>query len=158
MVVVKEKTPEKKNHLSSINDGLPNTNQSKTKDFFSININNSANLKPKQIFLIPIKLENNICLDGANYQIINIKGKNKSNIMSSIVGYSGKDIFKEIINNDIKNNQENKEGKLNRSCKKASVILKQKIKGIKLKRKNYLNNTNKISINAKMNENNKSNK
>ncbi len=78
--------------------------------------------------------------------------------MSNIVGYSGKDFLKEIMKNEIKDNQDNKESQLNRSCKKVTVFLKHRIKGIKLKRDNCFNNTHKISINAKMNEVNKSNK
>ena len=128
------------------------------KDFFSININNSANLKPNQIFLIPNKFENNICLDDINYQIINLNEISKSNIMPNIVRHSGKDIIKKIINNDINNNFENKENKLNHSCKKVTFFLKQRIKGIKLKRDRFLNDVHKISINAQMSEINKSNK
>ena len=158
MIVIKEKTPERKNHLKSINNRLPSAIQSKVKDFFSININNSANLKPNQIFLIPNKFENNICLDDINYQIINLNEISKSNIMPNIVRHSGKDIIKKIINNDINNNFENKENKLNHSCKKVTFFLKQRIKGIKLKRDRFLNDVHKISINAQMSEINKSNK
>ena len=78
--------------------------------------------------------------------------------MPSIVGYTGKDFIKEIIKNNIANNKEKKENKLNNSCKKVAVFLKQRIKGIKLKRESYFNTMNKISINAKMSEVNKSNK
>ena len=155
MVVIKEKTPEKKSHLRAINNRLPSANQSKTRDMI---VNNSANLKQKHLILIQNKLENNILIDDTSYQIININGFNKSNNMPSIVGYTGKDFIKEIIKNNIANNKEKKENKLNNSCKKVAVFLKQRIKGIKLKRESYFNTMNKISINAKMSEVNKSNK
>ena len=158
MLVVKEKTPEKKSNLRVINNRLPSAKQNKAKDYLSMSINNGSNVKPKHIFLIQNKLDNNICLDDANYQIINLNGINKSNIMNNIVGYSGKDFLKEIMKNEIKNSQENKENKLNLSCKKVAVFLKHRIKGIKLKRDSCFNNTHKISINAKINEVNKSNK
>ena len=159
MVVIKEKTPEKKNHLRSINNRLPSANQSKVKELFSININNSVNMKPKHILLIQNKLNNNnICLDEGNYQIINLNKLNKSNIMSKIIGYSERELFKEMIKNDIVTKQEKRENKLSNSCKKVAVFLKQKIKGIKLKKESYFNTGHKISINAKMSEINKSNK
>ena len=158
MLVVKEKTPEKKNNLRPNNNRLPSAKANKEKDYLSMSTNNGSNIKPKHIFLIQNKFEKNICLDDGNYQIINLNGINKSSIMSNIIGYSGKDFLKEIMKNGIKDNQENKESQLNRSCKKVTVFLKHRIKGIKLKRDNCLNNTHKISINAKMNEVNKSNK
>ena len=155
MVMIKEKTPEKRNHLRSINNRLPSANVTKIKEFFSINTNKSTNIKPKQILLFKNKIENNNYLDDANYQIIQINGLNNSGILSNIV-YSGKDFLKDIINNDLKNNQEYKENKLNRSCKKVSFFLKNRMKGIKLRKEGYLNVNNKISINANISEVNKS--
>ena len=72
-----------------------------------------------------------------------------------ILGYD-KDFVKDIINQDIKNNQDYKENKLNRSCKKISFFLKNRMKGIKLKKEGCFNITNKILINANINEVNKS--
>ena len=53
--------------------------------------------------------------------------------MSNIVGYSGKDFLKEIMKNEIKDNQDNKESQLNRSCKKVTVFFKAQNKRYKIK-------------------------
>ena len=153
--MIKEKTPEKKIHLRSINNRLPSANQSKVKEFSSINSNRSTNIKPNKLFIFKNKFVNNNNFDEGNYQIIQINGLNNSGILSNIV-YSGKDFVKDIINQDIKNNQDYKENKLNRSCKKISFFLKNRMKGIKLKKEGCFNITNKILINANINEVNKS--
>ena len=155
LVMIKEKTPEKKIHLRSINNRLPSANQSKAKEFSSINTNRSTNIKPNKLFIFKNKFVNNNNFDEGNYQIIQINGLNNSGIFSNIV-YSGKDFVKDIINQDIKNNQDYKENKLNRSCKKISFFLKNRMKGIKLKKEGCFNITNKILINANINEVNKS--
>ena len=155
LVMIKEKTPEKKIHLRSINNRLPSANQSKVKEFSSINSNRSTNIKPNKLFIFKNKFVNNNNFDEGNFQIIQINGLNNSGILSNIV-YSGKDFVKDIINQDIKNNQDYKENKLNRSCKKISFFLKNRMKGIKLKKESCFNITNKILINANINEVNKS--
>ena len=155
MIIIQERTPEKKNNLRAINNKLPSAKHNIMKD---LNRSNSLNLKPKNLFLIQNKLDNNICLYDPNFKVIHLDELNKSNILHNIIRYSGNDIFKEIIKNDIDNNQEKKENKLNNSCKKVSNFLKQKIKGIKIKRESYFNSTHKISLNSKMFEINKSNK
>ena len=52
MLVVKEKTPEKKGNLRSINNRLPSAKPNKEKDYLSMSTNNGSNIKPKHIFLI----------------------------------------------------------------------------------------------------------
>ena len=155
MLLIKDKTPEKKNHLRSINNRLPSASSSKAIDSFSINVNNSSSFRPKHLYFIQNKLDTNICLEDTNYQVINVNKLNKSTIMSNIIGYSGKDFFKQIIKGEMKKNQTNKGIKLNQNNKKIILYLKNGLKDIKFKK----DETNhKIVINAKINEINKSNK
>ena len=155
MLLIKDKTPEKKNHLRSINNRLPSASSSKVIDSFSININNSSSFRPRHLYFIQNKLDTNICLDDTNYQVINVNNLNKSTIMSNIIGYSGKDFFKQIIKGEMKKNQTNKGIKLNQNNKKVILYLKNGFKDIKFKKDEA---NHKIVINAKINEINKSNK
>ena len=155
MLLIKDKTPEKKNHLRSINNRLPSASSSKVKDSFSINVNNSSSFRPRHLYFIQNKLDTNICLDDTNYQVINVNKLNKSTIMSNIIGYSGKDFFKQIIKGEMKKNQTNKGIKLNQNNKKVILYLKNGLKDIKFKKDEA---NHKIVINAKINEINKSNK
>ena len=75
--------------------------------------------------------------------------------MSNIIGYSGKDFFKQIIKGEMKKNQTNKGIKLNQNNKKVILYLKNGLKDIKFKKDEA---NHKIVINAKINEINKSNK
>ena len=155
MLLIKDKTPEKKNHLRSINNRLPSASSSKVIDSFSINVNNSSSFRPRHLYFIQNKLDTNICLDDTNYQVINVNKLNKSTIMSNIIGDSAKDFFKQIIKGEMKKNQTNKGIKLNQNNKKVILYLKNGFKDIKFKK----DETNhKIVINAKINEINKSNK
>jgi len=52
----------------------------------------------------------------------------------------------------------NKESKFPHSSKNVNSYLKNGIKGMKFKKESYFNMSNKITINAKTNEINKSNK
>ena len=155
MLLIKDKTPEKKNHLRSINNRLPSASSSKAIDSFSINVNNSSSFRPRHLYFIQNKLDTNICLDDTNYQVINVNKLNKSTIMSNIIGYSGKDFFKQIIKGEMKKNQTNKGIKLNQNNKKVILYLKNGFKDIKFKKDEA---NHKIVINAKINEINKSNK
>ena len=154
MLLIKDKTPEKKPHLRSINNRLPSASSSKVKDSFLINVNNSSNFRPRHLFFIQNKLDNNICLDDANYKMINLNNLNKSSVLSNLIGYSGKE-FRQFGKSEIKKNQINKGLKLHQNHKKVILFLKNGIKDIKHK-KDEINN--KILINAKVNEINKSNK
>ena len=155
MLLIKDKTPEKKNHLRSINNRLPSASSSKAIDSFSINVNNSSSFRPRHLYFIQNKLDTNICLDDTNYQVINVNKLNKSTIMSNIIGYSGKDFFKQIIKGEMKKNQTNKGIKLNQNNKKIILYLKNGLKDIKFKKDEA---NHKILINTKINEINKSNK
>ena len=155
MLLIKDKTPEKKNHLRSINNRLPSASSSKVIDSFSINVNNSSSFRPRHLYFIQNKLDTNICLEDTNYQVINVNKLNKSTIMSNIIGYSGKDFFKQIIKGEMKKNQTNKGIKLNQNNKKIILYPKNGLKDIKFKKDEA---NNKIVINAKINEINKSNK
>ena len=155
MLLIKDKTPEKKNHLRSINNRLPSASSSKVIDSFSINVNNSSSFRPRHLYFIQNKLDTNICLDDTNYQVINVNKLNKSTIMSNIIGNSAKDFFKQIIKGEMKKNQTNKGIKLNQNNKKVILYLKNGLKDIKFKKDEA---NHKIVINAKINEINKSNK
>ena len=158
IIGIKDKTPEKKNLLKSINQSnnrLPSANSTKVRDSFSMNSNNTS-YKDRHIFFSHNKYDNNILIDELNYQIINLNKINKSSIMNNIIGYANKDTFKEIIIQEQKTNHY-KENKLAHSSTNISR-LKNGIKGLKLKKDNYFNVSNKITINAKINEINKSNK
>ena len=155
MLLIKDKTPEKKNHLRSINNRLPSASSSKVIDSFSINVNNSSSFRPRHLYFIQNKLDTNICLDDTNYQVINVNNLNKSTIMSNIIGNSSKDFFKQIIKGEMKKNQTNKGIKLNQNNKKVILYLKNGLKDIKFKKDEA---NHKIVINAKINEINKSNK
>ena len=155
MLLIKDKTPEKKNHLRSINNRLPSASSSKAIDSFSINVNNSSSFRPRHLYFIQNKLDTNICLEDTNYQVINVNKLNKSTIMSNIIGNSAKDFFKQIIKGEMKKNQTNKGIKLNQNNKKIILYLKNGLKDIKFKKDEA---NHKIVINAKINEINKSNK
>ena len=155
-----DKTPEKKSYLKSINNArLPSANSSKARDSFSVNTsNNNPNYKSNHLFYSHNKYDNNLFIDDTNYHMINFNLINKSGIINNLVGYSGKDLFKEIINNEIANSHMNKESKFPHSSKNVNSYLKNGIKGMKFKKESYFNMSNKITINAKTNEINKSNK
>ena len=155
IIGVNDKTPEKKSNLKSINR-LPSANSSKGRDSFSINSSNHN--KAISLFHSHNKFDNNLYIDDT-YQILNINGINQSSIINNLMGCSGKDIFKEIlINNESMNNHINRENKFAKSSKNVSNYLKNGIKAMKLKKDSYFNTSNKITINAKINEINKSNK
>ena len=127
-----------------------------------MNPNNNSSHKNNNLFHSQNIYDNNnnIFIDDTNYQMINLNGINKSSVISNLIGYSGKDNIKEIINNinnEIAINLINKEKKFAQSSKTV-FTLKNGIKGMKLKRDYYFNSSNKITINAKVNEINKPNK
>ena len=159
-----DKTPEKKSHLKSINNNsnnarLPSANSSKARDSFSVNTSNILpSYKSNNLFHSHNKYDNNIFIDDTNSQIFNLNKINQSGIINNLVGYSGRDFFKEIINNEVVNNQINKENIFAHSSKNMTSYLRNGIKGMKLRKESYFNTSNKITINAKINEINKSNK
>ena len=159
----KDKTPEKKSQLKSINSvRLPSANSLKKRDPSSGNQNNCTPYnKTNHLFYSNNKYDNSIYIDDTNYILFNLNGNNKSSILNNLLGFTGKDIFKEIINNETSNNQNNniaKENKFAHSSKNISSHLRNGIKGVKLKKESYFNMSNKITINAKSNEINKTNK
>ena len=163
IIGINDKTPEKKCQLKSINNiRIPSANTSKARNSYSVNSNNNSSHKNNNLFHSQNIYDNNnnIFIDDTNYQMINLNGINKSSVISNLIGYSGKDNIKEIINNinnEIAINLINKEKKFAQSSKTV-FTLKNGIKGMKLKRDYYFNSSNKITINAKVNEINKPNK
>ena len=148
-----EKTPEKKNNLKSINR-LPSANSSKNRDSYSVN---SKLNKGNYLYNSHNKLENNLYFDEINYQIININDINKSSIFNHIIANTGKEIFKDVTPNENINNHINKDFTYAHSSKVVTNFFKNGSKSVK-KKDSYFNVSNKITINAKGNENNKSNK
>ena len=163
IIGINDKTPEKKCQLKSINNiRIPSANTSKARNSYSVNPNNNSSHKNNNLFHSQNIYDNNnnIFIDDTNYQMINLNGINKSSVISNLIGYSGKDNIKEIINNinnEIAINLINKEKKFAQSSKTV-FTLKNGIKGMKLKRDYYFNSSNKITINAKVNEISKPNK
>jgi hypothetical protein len=148
-----DKTPEKKNHLKSINR-IPSANSSKNRDSYSVN---SKLNKANYLYNSHNKFENNLYFDELNYQIININDINKSSIFNHMIGFTGKEIFKDITPNENINNHINKDLTYAHSTKLVTNFYKNGSKSVK-KKETYFNVSNKITINAKGNENNKSNK
>ena len=148
-----DKTPEKKNHLKSINR-IPSANTSKNRDSYSVN---SKMNKANYLYNSHNKFENNLYFDELNYQIININDINKSSIFNHMVGLTGKEIFKDITPNENINNHINKDLTYAHSTKLVTNFYKNGAKSVK-KKDTYFNVSNKITINAKGNENTKSNK
>jgi hypothetical protein len=148
-----DKTPEKKNHLKSINR-IPSANTSKNRDSYSVN---SKMNKANYLYNSHNKFENNLYFDELNYQIININDINKSSIFNHMIGFTGKEIFKDITPNENINNHINKDLTYAHSTKLVTNFYKNGAKSVK-KKDTYFNVSNKITINAKGNENTKSNK
>ena len=149
-----DKTPEKKNHLKSINR-VPSANTSKNRNSYSMN--SKLNKGNHLFYSHNNKIENNIFFEDLNYQIININDINKSSIINQMMAYTGKEIFKDITSNENINNHINKDVTYAHSSKLISNFLKNGSKSVK-KKECYFNVSNKITINAKGNEINKSNK
>ena len=149
-----DKTPEKKNHLKSINR-VPSANTSKNRNSYSVN--SKLNKGNHLFYSHNNKIENNIFFEDLNYQIININDINKSSIINQMMAYTGKEIFKDITSNENINNHINKDVTYAHSSKLISNFLKNGSKSVK-KKECYFNVSNKITINAKGNEINKSNK
>ena len=147
IISFKDKSPEKKCNLKSINHTrLPSANSSKIRESFPL-CSVSSNLNGKNIFLN--KYGNNIYIDDNNIQILNINGINQNNCMRN----SGRIVIKDLLNsNDIINGN-----KSTQSTKLVNSNFKAGLKGMKIKKDNYFNVSNKITINAK-NEINKSSK
>ena len=148
-----DKTPEKKNNLKSINR-VPSANTTKNRDSYSVN---SKLNKGNYLYNSHNKLENNLYIDEINFQLINNNETNKSNIFNHMIAYSGKEIFKDVAPNENINNHINKDKVYAHSSKVISTFYKNGSKSVK-KKDSYFNVSNKITINAKGNENNKSNK
>lgn len=87
-----------------------------------MNSNNNSSHKNNNLFHSQNIYDNNnnIFIDDTNYQMINLNGINKSSVISNLIGYSGKDNIKEIINNinnEIAINLINKEKNLHKVVK-----------------------------------------
>ena len=162
IIINKDKTPEKKNNLKSVNSSnrLPSATAAKVRNSFSVNQNNNnSNYKTNNLFYSNNRYDHNIFIDDTNYQIFDLNVINKSSIINNLMGLTGKDNLKEIITNEVLNNHHiNKSTKFAQSSKNISSYMRNGIKGVKLRRDSGFNMTNKITINAKLNEINKSNK
>ena len=145
----KDRSPEKKCNLKSINHTrLPSANSSKLRESFPL-CSASSNLNSKNLFYN--KYGNNICIDDNNIQILNL---NQNNLMR----HSGRIVIKDLLNaNEITNNLYNGSKSI-QSSKNVTMNYKCGLKGMKMKKDNYFNVSNKITINAKNNEINKTSK
>ncbi len=151
IISFKDKCPEKKCNLKSINphnNRLPSANSSKLRESLPCTIN--PNLNIKNIFN---NKNGNIVMDDNN-QILN--GINQNNLGN--MRHSGRIVIKDLLNsNDYTNNIINVSKSI-QSSKNINNNHKNGLKVMKMKKDNYFNISNKITINAKTNEINKSNK
>jgi hypothetical protein len=149
----KDKSPEKKCNLKSINHTrIPSANSSKLRETFPI-CSVSPNLNSKNLYFN--KYGNNICIDDNNIQILNL---NQNNFSGNLMRHSGRIVIKDLLNtNDIPNNLTNGIKSI-QSSKNVNVNFKKGLKAMKMKKDNYFNVSNKITINAKTNEINKTSK
>ena len=156
IISFKDKSPDEKNNLKSINphnNRLPSANSSKKWDSLGSRCLHPY-LKGKNIFYQ--KYVNNLFVDDNNFQILSLNEQN--NIVNNFMRHSGRISFKDLLNsNELPNNVINGSKSI-QSSKNVNLNFKNGFKNTKFKKDNYFNISNKITINAKSNEINKSNK
>ena len=153
----KDKSPEKRNILNSLNshNRIPSANSSKTKESIPLYSMNS-NINGKNYFYNGI---GNIFNNDNNYQILNLNVNNTNqNNLDNYMRHSGRMFIKGMINNNELPNNITNGNKSIQSTKNFHLNYKNGLKGMKTKKDNYFNISNKITINAKVNEINKINK
>ena len=147
----KDKSPDKKLNLKSIkghHQRMPSANSSKRESIS--NCNSNVNFKN-----ICSKCDNNIFIYDTNCQALNLNSINQNNIENNYMRYSGRIPIKNMINNnEFPNNIINGNKSLQNS-KNSHFGFKNGMKGMKTKKDSYFNISNKITINAKVNEINK---
>ena len=149
IISFKDKSPEKKCNLKSINrKRLPSANSSKIRESFPL-CSVSSNINGKNIFFN--KYGNKIYIDDNNMQILNINGINQNNCMRNY----GRIVIKWVLNHN--DNNIINENKSTQSSKLVNSNFKTESKRMKKKKDNYFNVSNKITINVK-NDINKSSK
>ena len=136
----KDKSPDRKSNLKSINHNRLPSASSKMRESFPLGLHLKNN--------IPNKFGNHLFIDDNNIQIVDI---NENNVLNNIMRHSGRIVNRELINS---NNEFSNNIKSIHSSKTMNIF-KNGIKGMKMKKDNYLNISNKITINAKTNEINK---
>ena len=138
----KDKSPDRKSNLKSINHNrLPSANSSKMRESFPL----GSHLKNN----IYNKFGNNLYIDDNNIHIVDI---NENNAINNIMRHSGRIVNRDLINS---NNEYSNNIPKSIHSSKTMNIFKNGIKGMKVKKDNYINISNKITINAKTNEINK---
>ncbi len=154
IISFKDKSSEKKCNLKSINANnnsrLPSANSIKMRESLPCNIN--RNIIAKNLF--NSKPGNNIFIDDNNLQVLN--SINRNSLGYNFMRLSGRIVIKDLLNNnnnDYSNNIINVSESIH-----SSKNIKSGLKVMKMKKDNYFNISNKITINAKTNEINKSNK
>ena len=156
IISFKDKSPDEKYNLKSINphnQRLPSANSSKKWDSLGSRCLHPY-LNGKNIFYQ--KYVNNLFVDDNNFQILNLNEQN--NIVNNFMRHSGRISFKDLLNsNELSNNVINGSKSI-QSSKNVNLNFKNGFKHTKFKKDNYFNISNKITINAKSNEINKSNK
>lgn len=101
------------------------------------------------------KCDNNIYIYDNNCQVINLNTINQNNIDNNYMRYSGRIPIKNMINNNEFSNNIINGNKSLQNSKNSHFGFKNGLKGMKAKKDNYFNISNKITINAKVNEINK---
>ena len=150
----KDKSPEKKCNLRSINHNrLPSANSSKIRESFP-----SCCLSSNSKNIFGNKLGNNCCVDDNNIRILNLNGISQNDFSNNLMRHSGRIVIKDILNsNELNSNNIINFNKSIQSSKNMNSF-KNGLKGLKIKKDNFFNISNKITINAKTTEINKSNK
>ena len=147
----KDKSPDKKLNLKSIkghHNRMPSANSSKRESISNCN----SNINCKNICS---KCDNNIYIYDNNCQVINLNTINQNNIDNNYMRYSGRIPIKNMINNNEFSNNIINGNKSLQNSKNSHFGFKNGLKGMKAKKDNYFNISNKITINAKVNEINK---
>ena len=149
----KDKSSEKKSNLKSIdahNNRLPSANSIKMRESLPCNIN--RNIISKNLF--NNKHRNNLFIDDNNLQVLD--SINRNSLGYNFMRLSGRIVIKDVFNNN-NNDYSNNIIHVSESIH-SSKNVKSGLKVMKMKKDNYFNISNKITINAKTNEINKSNK
>ena len=149
----KDKSSEKKSNLKSIdahNNRLPSANSIKMRESLPCNIN--RNIIAKNLF--NNKHGYNLFIDDNNLQVLD--SINRNSLGYNLMRLSGRIVIKDVFNNN-NNDYSNNIIHVSESIH-SSKNVKNGLKVMKMKKDNYFNISNKITINAKTNEINKSNK
>ena len=156
VINLKEKCQESNFKSMNSHNRLPSAQTLKNRETNPI-CSLSSNLNGKNILFN--KHGNHIIMDDNNMQFISINRMNQNNFPNDFFRHSGRMEFKELLNGgEISGNITSGGNKPAQSSKNVRSNFKNGFKNVKLKKDSCFNISNKITINAKINEDNKANK